>query len=480
MRFGSEGSRPAASLETTLELWSTTLRQAKHRMRPLFAAPSVAASADAFLDGLLGAERRKTGWMRAEAAGDPGPWRQQAILGRSYWNADALRDVVRDHVIETLGAPEPVLVIDETGFLKQGHASCGVGRQYTGSAGKITNCQIGVFAAYVSDKGHAFVDRQLYLPNAWTGDPARMTAAHVPAGITFATKPRLALGMVERAIAAGVPFAWATADTAYGVGEIELALRRAYKGYVLGVTGQHSFWSWGAEAEVSGTAEEIATALVEEDWIRLSAGGGTKGPRLFYWAYRGVASLEADAAGPPPHQRPGARGLLGRALRRRLTPPPPRSPGAGGRVVFWGGAACGGGACLFSRGGAGGARRSRSWWRSRGGAGPSKTRSRPPRPNSDWPTMRAGRGTAGTGMSRWSCWPSPCWRGCVSWRTARPQKRRSSRSLQVPWSIQEIRRVAIRLAQRRIEPAFILAWSAWRRAHQAAAQHAHLKRHMQL
>jgi SRSO17 transposase len=237
---------PAASLETTLELWSTTLRQAKHRIRPLFAAPSVAASANAFLDGLLGAERRKTGWMRAEAAGDPGPWRQQAILGRSHWNADALRDVVRDHVIETLGVPEAVLVIDETGFLKQGHASCGVGRQYTGSAGKITNCQIGVFAAYVSDKGHAFIDRQLYLPKAWTGDPARKTAAHVPAGITFATKPHLALGMVARAIAAGVPFAWVTADSVYGVGEIELALRRADKGYVLGVTGQHSFWSWGA------------------------------------------------------------------------------------------------------------------------------------------------------------------------------------------------------------------------------------------
>src|SRR6059036_127882 len=249
-----------SSVEATLELWASSLREVKGRMRPLFTQDRVAASAGAFLDGLLGAERRKTGWMRAEAAGDPGPWRQQAILGRSYWNADALRDVVRDHVIETLGAPEAVLVIDETGFLKQGRASCGVGRQYTGSAGKITNCQIGVFAAYVSDKGHAFIDRRLYLPKAWTGDPARMTAAHVPAGIPFATKPQLALGMVERAITAGVPFAWVAADTVYGVGEIELALRRAYKGYVLGVTGQHSFWSWGAEAEVSGTAEEIATA----------------------------------------------------------------------------------------------------------------------------------------------------------------------------------------------------------------------------
>src|SRR3954468_11230869 len=141
---------PAASLETTLELWSTTLRQAQHRIRPLFAAPSVAASAHAFLDGLLGAERRKTGWMRAEAAGDPGPWRQQPILGRSRWNADALRDVVRDHVIETLGAPEAVLVMDETGFLRQVQAPCGAGRHDNGSAGKIPNCQIGVFAAYVS------------------------------------------------------------------------------------------------------------------------------------------------------------------------------------------------------------------------------------------------------------------------------------------------------------------------------------------
>src|SRR3954465_11703715 len=187
---------PAASLETTLELWSTTLRQAKPRMRPLFAAASVAASANAFLDGLLGPERRKTGWMRAEAAGDPGPWRQQAILGRTHWDAEALRDVVRDHVVETLADPDAVLVIDETGFLKQGKASCGVGRQYTGSAGKITNCQIGVFAAYVSDQGHAFIDRRLYLPKAWTGAPARRRPAHVPDDIAFSTNPQVAPPMI--------------------------------------------------------------------------------------------------------------------------------------------------------------------------------------------------------------------------------------------------------------------------------------------
>jgi SRSO17 transposase len=306
----------SASLESTLELWSTTLRQAKQRIRPLFAAPSVAASANAFLDGLLGGERRKTGWMRAEAAGDPGPWRQQAVLGRTHWDAEALREVVRDYVLETLGSPDAVLVIDETGFLKQGRASCGVGRRYTGSAGKITNCQIGVFAAYVSDQGHAFIDRQLYLPKAWTGDPARRRAAHVPEAVTFATKPQLALAMIERAIKAEVPFAWVAADSIYGVGEIELALRRAYKGYVLGVTGQHRFWSWDQNLDVAGTAEEIAKDLSETDWIRLSAGSGTKGPRLFDWAYLPLATLPADALDAALDQSVWTRGLL---VRRSLS-----------------------------------------------------------------------------------------------------------------------------------------------------------------
>ncbi len=139
-----------ASIETTLELWASSLRDVKGRMRGLFTQERVAASANLFLDGLLGDERRKTGWMRAEAAGDPGPWRQQAILGRGRWDADALRDIVRDYVVESLATEDAVLVIDETGFLKQGKASCGVARQYTGSAGKITNCQIGVNGGWIS------------------------------------------------------------------------------------------------------------------------------------------------------------------------------------------------------------------------------------------------------------------------------------------------------------------------------------------
>src|SRR5215212_1059666 len=287
------GWMSGASIEETLELWASSLRDVKARMRSLFTQERVAASAGLFLDGLLGEERRKTGWMRAEAAGDPGPWRQQAILGRGRWEADALRDLVRGYVVESLADRDAVLVADETGFLKQGKASCGVARQYTGSAGKIANCLIGVFAAYVSRHGHALIDRALYLPKVWADDPIRLAAAHVPPGITFATKPRLALAMIERAIAAKVPFTWVAADSVYGVGEIETALRRAGKGYVLGVNSTHLFNAWGDKPPVAGTAEEIAQALPASAWARLSAGDGTKGPRLHDWAYLDLADLEA-------------------------------------------------------------------------------------------------------------------------------------------------------------------------------------------
>jgi len=282
-------------------------------MRPLFTQERVAASAGAFLHGLLGNEPRKTGWMRAEAAGDPGPWRQQAILGRGRWKADDLRDLVRGYALETLADDDAVLVFDETGFLKQGKASCGVGRQYTGSAGKITNCQIGVFACYVSRHGHAFIDRALYVPKAWTDDPARMKAAHVPEKTAFATKPALAVAMIERAIAASVPFAFVAADSVYGVGAVEGALRRAGKGYVLGVASNHRVNSWGKAKLIAGTAESVAQGLAPSDWKRLSAGDGVKGPRLYDWAYVELADIDAS------DYEEGRLGLWTRGLLIRRT-----------------------------------------------------------------------------------------------------------------------------------------------------------------
>ncbi|MGY4319343.1 SRSO17 transposase [Bradyrhizobium sp. JR3.5] len=201
---------------------------------------------------------------------------------------------MREYALETLGDEDAVLVIDETGFLKQGKASCGVARQYTGSAGKITNCQIGVFGSYVSRHGHAFIDRALYLPKEWTDEPARLKAAHVPSNVGFATKPKMAHQMIARAIAAKVPFSFVAADSVYGTGATETLLRKAGKGYVLGVASNHVFRSWGKQQPVADTASAIAQSLPKKAWRRLSSGGGTKGPRWHDWAYLELADLEAS------------------------------------------------------------------------------------------------------------------------------------------------------------------------------------------
>lgn len=274
-----------ASIETTLELWASSLREVKGRMRGLFTQGRVAASANLFLDGLLSDERRKTGWMRAEAGGGLVHGGKRPFWAEGGGTRTNFAISFREYVIENLATDDAVLVIDETGFLKQGKASCGVARQYTGSAGKITNCQIGVFAANVSARGHAFIDRALYLPKSWTGDPTRLAATYAPDAVAFATKPVLAVQMIQRALTAGVPFSWVAADAVYGVGDVEQALRRARKGYVLGVKSDHFFGSWSGKPPVAGKAahfaktgaEEIAQALDPSTWKRLSAGEGTKG-----------------------------------------------------------------------------------------------------------------------------------------------------------------------------------------------------------
>jgi len=251
--------------------------------------------------------------MRAEAAGDPGPWRQQAILGRGQWDADALRDIVRDYALETLADPDAVLVLDETGFLKQGNAS---------SVWDANN-RIGRQDHELPDRRvrrlcvapcHAFIDRALYLPKAWTDDPARMAAAHVPSRTGFAAKPRLALAMIVRAIAANAPFAWVAADTVYGVAEIEKALRRAGKGYVLGVPGNHLFRSWRKRPPIAGMASEIGTRSTPRygNACRLAkepkAQGSTTG------AYCELADLDA-AEYDDQRTGPWTRGLL---IRRNI------------------------------------------------------------------------------------------------------------------------------------------------------------------
>ena len=196
--------------------------------------------------------------MRAEAAGDPGPWRQQAILGRGRWDADALRDIVRDYVVENLAVDDAVLVIDETGFLKQGKASCGVAGSTRARRARSPTARSGYSPPmYRATATPSSTGRSIYQKPGRTTRPGWRPPMY-PTDTGFATKPALRVAMIERAIAADVPFAWVAADSVYGVGDIEMALRRAGKGYVLGVSANHHFGSWQDKPPVAGTAAEIA------------------------------------------------------------------------------------------------------------------------------------------------------------------------------------------------------------------------------
>jgi SRSO17 transposase len=192
--------------------WRGELGRLKDRLAPAFRRAEQRETAGAFIDGLLSGAERKTGWMLAEQAGHAKPYRIQSLLGRSRWSADGLRDLVRDEVVDALGDDDGVLIVDETGFLKKGRHSVGVGRQYSGTAGRIESCQVGVFAAYASRWGHALVDRQLYLPKDWAEDAGRRAAASVPEDMAFATKPAMARAMIARLLEAGLPVRWVLAD----------------------------------------------------------------------------------------------------------------------------------------------------------------------------------------------------------------------------------------------------------------------------
>src|SRR3954447_8870414 len=259
--------------------WASQLDELVTRIAPRFDRIEPRRRARAYLQGLLAPLERKNGWHLAEAAGDSSPDGVQNFLSRMHWDADAVRDDLRAYVAEHLGDPEAVLVLDETGFVKKGEKSAGVQRQYSGTAGRIENCQVGVFLAYASRHGHALIDRALYLPAGWAGDPGRRAGAGVPAEGAFATKPKLGRAMLERALGAGVPCAWVAGDSVYGA---DRALRRAIEargglGYVLAVTSGQRLGFARVDAWAAG--------LPPEAWHRLSAGEGAKGPRLYGWAY---------------------------------------------------------------------------------------------------------------------------------------------------------------------------------------------------
>src|ERR687886_19044 len=269
----------------TAEGWSRELDALAARMAPRFVRAEPRRRALAYLRGLLLPLERKNGWQLAEAAGDATPDGLQDFLSRMHWDADAVRDDLRAYVVEHLGDPDAVLVLDETGFPKKGDKSAGVQRQYSGTAGRVENCRIGVFLGYARRHGRALIGRALYLPGRWIGDPARRAAAGIPAGLALTTKPKLGLAMLDRALEAGVPFAWVTGDSVYGADHrIRRRLEARGRGYVLAVTsGQRLGFV---------PVENWLAKVPPDGWHRLSAGDGAKGPRLYDWAYlpcRGAA-----------------------------------------------------------------------------------------------------------------------------------------------------------------------------------------------
>ena len=235
-----------------------------------------------YVSGLVAGLERKNGWTLAEHAGEAAPDGMQRLLRRADWDVDGVRDDVRDYVVERLGDRQGVLVVDDTGFLKKGTRSAGVQRQYSGTAGRIENCQIGVFLAYATPAGHALIDRELYLPESWTSDRVRCRAAGVPDDVEFATKPVLAQAMLGRAIEAGVPFSWVTADEAYGqVKYLRVWLEERDCSYVLATRCNDDVLTTNGRA---GRADKLIAALPAKAWRRLSVGAGAHGPRDYDWA----------------------------------------------------------------------------------------------------------------------------------------------------------------------------------------------------
>ncbi len=265
--------------------WAVSLDALHARVAARFGRAEPRRRVRAYVAGLLGPVERKNGWQLAEQAGEATPTGMQRLLAGAKWDADAVRDDLRASVVEHLGDPAAVRIVDETGFLKKGAKSVGVQRQYSGAAGRIDNCQIGVFLAYAAARGRTLLDRERYLPKPWADDPARRAEAGVPEATTFRTKPALARAMLERAFQAGVPAAWVTGDEVYGRDRrLRIWLEEQERPFVLAVATNEPLWAATARGPQQLGAAEIAAALPAARWIRQSAGDGSKGPRLYDWA----------------------------------------------------------------------------------------------------------------------------------------------------------------------------------------------------
>jgi len=286
--------------------WIEEVDVAAARIASRFSRKDLRAHSARYLRGLISRVERKNGWQLAEELGEQTPTNLQHFIARSNWDADQVRDDLQQYAMEHLGSKDGILIIDETGFLKKGTKSVGVKRQYSGTAGRIENSQVGVFLAYRSEAGHALIDRSLYLPKEWAEDRDRRRAAKVPESVTFSTKPALAREMLKRTLAAGVRAKWVTADEVYGS---DSKFRRFCEerglGYVVAISSQAHLFLDGLRCRVSEHVQQFS----KKQWRRLSCGPGQKGERLYDWAY---------VSWPSPDDDNCTRGFL---VRRSLTDP---------------------------------------------------------------------------------------------------------------------------------------------------------------
>jgi SRSO17 transposase len=281
-----------------LAAWAAGLEEVHARIAPRFARAEPRQRVAAYVRGLVAPLERKNGWTLAEQAGEPSPDGMQRLLASADWDAGAVRDDLRGYVVEQLADAAGVLVVDETGFLKKGTRSAGVARQYSGTAGRIENCQIGVFLGYATPAGRTFLDRELYLPRAWTEDRARCAEAAIPADVGFATKPELAIAMLARALDAKVPASWVTAAEVYGQhGGLRAFLEGRAMPYVLAIPTSQRLWATGPGGPAQLRADALAAGLPPQAWKRISAGAGAKGPRIYAWARVSIRPLRAPGEG---------------------------------------------------------------------------------------------------------------------------------------------------------------------------------------
>ena len=264
--------------------WAEGIDQVHQCIGGRFRRPEPRRRALDYLRGLLSPVERKNGWQLAERAGDATPYGVQRLLSSYQWDAGLVRDDLKCYVMEHLGDAEAVLVVDETGFLKRGDKSVGVQRQYSGTAGRIENCQVGVFLAYASDKGRTLLDRELYLPQVWAEDWERRREAGVPEDVGFQTKPWLAQRMLERALESGVPFRWVAGDEVYG-NDRNLRLWLEHQGipHVLAIKRSEKLWALTEKGSRQVRADRLASQVDETGWVRCSTGDGAKGPRIYDW-----------------------------------------------------------------------------------------------------------------------------------------------------------------------------------------------------